>query len=349
MNSFSENKWRFMKEEVLYHAKKAEVPKEFMVTLAEFLDYINSSEERILPVWGYYKTLFVSDTLHIPIEKVMDIPVPDTYEKEYPGLLATVVFLAAARKFEKYLEENSLIDSEYNFLQSYYENIHRLMNMNYARDNTYALIRLGEYLYSYAKPLMLRIGRFAYELTRFENDVYDIYEKDGEYKFVPKSDAKFNAIGYPDKNGTIQPINFNKEGWNKVLDDGDYIITMHIPGNERLTKDTIESSLKKSVPILKSVFGEYKPKKLVCTSWLLSPQLKFLRPDSGIMQFQSYYDIVPWYSNDNSFYEHVFCSPIIPPEKLVPKNNFQKSLLDIYLSGGKLHDGFGIIKNKWQL
>ncbi|MEE0409267.1 MAG: hypothetical protein UD759_00650, partial [Clostridia bacterium] len=155
--------------------------------------------------------------------------------------------------------------------------------------------------------------------------------------------------GYPDKNGTLRKTSINLHGWNKALNDGDYIITMHIPGNERLTKDTIESSLEKAVPILKSVFGEYKPKKLVCTSWLLSPQLKFLRPDSGIMQFQSYYDIVPWYSNDNSFYEHVFCSPIIPPEKLVPKNNFQKSLLDIYLSGGKLHDGFGIVKNKWQL
>ena len=349
MNGFSENKWRFESKEILYHAESANIPQELLKKLTEFLDYINKDEKRVLPIWEYYKALFVTEKIHIPIEKVIDIPLPDIYEKEHPGLLSTVVFLAAARKFEEYLKENNLIDTEFDFLRSYYDNIRRLMDMNYARDNTYAMLRLGEYLYSYAKPLMLRIGRFAYELTRFENDVYDIYEKDGEYEFVPKSDAMFDATGYPDKNGTLRKTSINLHGWNKALNDGDYVITMHIPGNERLTKDTIESSLEKAVPILKSVFGEYKPKKLVCTSWLLSPQLKFLRPDSGIMRFQSYYDIVPWYSNDNSFYEHVFRSPIIPPEKLVPKNNFQKSLLDIYLNGGSLHDGFGMIKNKWQL
>ena len=167
MNGFSENKWRFESKEILHHAESANIPQELLKKLTEFLDYINKDEKRVLPIWEYYKALFVTEKIHIPIETVIDIPVPDTYEKEYPGLLSTVVFLAAARNFEKYLEEKKLIDSEFDFLQSYYDNIRRLMDMNYARDNTYAMLRLGEYLYSYAKPLMLRIGRFAYELTRF--------------------------------------------------------------------------------------------------------------------------------------------------------------------------------------
>lgn len=351
MNGFEENKWRFTEDEIMHHASLANVPQELVREIKSFLNLANSDNRIMNELWEYYSKLFISDDIILPIERVEDVPFPKTYEKEFHGIFKTVVFLAAARNFEKYLRENELMDSEFDFLQSYYANIRRLMDMNYARDNTYAFVRLSEYLYSYAKPLMLRIGRFAYELTRYENDVYDVYERDGKRFFIPKATAKFNNDGYPDTNGNITEYkNIDSSGCEKILNDGDYIITIHIPGNEKLTKEAIESSLGSAVPILKKMFGKYNPKKLVCTSWLLSSQLKeFLKPDSGIMRFQSYYDIAPWYPNDNSFYEHIFCSPIISPEQLVPANSFQKSVLDIYLQGGKLHDGFGIIKKEWQI
>lgn len=350
MCKFEENKWRFAEDEILYHATLANVPQELVSELKSFLKLANSDDEILKDLWDYYSTLFLTEKLFLPIEKVEDVPVSKKYEEEFPGIFKTVVFLAAARNFEKYLRENNLFGSEFKFLESYYANIRRLMDMNYARDNTYAFVRLSEYLYSYAKPLMLRIGRFAYELTRYENDAYDVYENASERKFAPKTTAKFNTEGYPDKNGKILSEKFNLNGYEKILDDGDYVITMHIPGNDKLTKETIENSLKNAIPILKKVFGKYNPKKIVCTSWLLSPQLReFLKPESNILRFQSYYDIIGWYPNDNSFYEHVFCSPIVPPHQLVPTNNFQKSVLDIYLKGGRLHDGFGILKKEWQI
>ena len=335
MSDFAENKWRFSSEEILYQASKCNVPNELVTELEKFLMFANSNESSLRYFWDYYKKLFLSDELIIPIEKVLNIEIPNLFEKNSPGLFATVIFLAAARNFEEYLKRENLLNTEFGFLDSYYKNVRRLMDMNYARDNTYAFIRLYEYLYGYAKPLILKIGRFAYELIQYENDLYDVYEKDGERIFLKKTE--------------IERQN-DLSGWDKVLSDGDYVITMHIPGTEKLTKEIIENSLKKAVPILKDKFKKYNPKKLVCTSWLLSPQLQsFLKEESNILRFQSYYDIAIWHPNDNSFYEHVFCSPIVPPDKLVPKNNFQQSVLDIYLNGGRLHDGFGIIKPEWQI
>ncbi len=370
---YEENKWRFETDEILYHAVRAKVPIAFQREISEFLAYAHKNQDIMFELWHYYYVLFVSEELIIPIEKIKEIPISNIAESKYPGLFSTVIFLAASRHFEEYLEKQSLHITEFDFLETYYKNIRRFMDMNYVRSHTYALVRLGEYLYGYAKPLCLHIGRFSYELLPYKNEVCTIYERRGKRIFIVNEQCQFDKDGYPIQHGSKEVLSLLSDniktrvfgtdglvtqmesdiclnGWKKILEPNDYVVTIHIPGNDKLLQKTMEESFLAAVPILKKAFGAYNPKKLVCTSWLLSPQLfDILDSNSNIRRFQSYFDRIGWYADENALYEHIFHSPICPPEKLVPKNQFQDGILRIYREGGKLHNGFGVLKDEWQI
>lgn len=370
---FEENKWRFEKDEILYHAVRANVPTVLQDEISEFLAFAHDNQDVMLELWNYYYVLFLSEELIFPLAKVKEIPISNAAETQFPGLFSTVIFLAAARHFEEYLVKQNLHTTKFDFLETYYKNVRRFMDMNYARDNTHALIRLGEYLYGYAKPLIMHIGRFAYELRAYENEVCTICEKDGKRIFVVNEQCQFDKYGYPVPcdskdvltlpNDNINTRIFGEDGfvaqqecdislneWKQILNPGDLVVTIHIPGNDKLSQSAIEESLVAAKPILQKVFGTYNPKKLVCTSWLLSPQLSnILDSKSNILHFQSYFDIIGWYPAENALYEHIFRSPLCPVEELVPQNRFQEGVLRIYREGGKLHNGFGVLKDEWQI
>lgn len=370
---FEENKWRFNTEEILHHAARAGVPMVLQHEISEFLAYAHKNQDIMYDLWHYYYVLFMSEELIIPLAKVKEIPTSYIAESKYPGLFSTVIFLAAARHFEEYIQKHDFYAAKYDFMESYYRNIRRFMDMNYARNNTYALIRYGEYLYGYAKPLILHIGRFSYELRPYENQVCTIYEKDSRRIFIVNEQCQFDKYGYPIPRGSEETVNFQFEnkkprimgenglvtqldsdicldGWQQILKPNDFVVTIHIPGSDKLLQKTMEESFIDAVPILKKAFKDYAPKKLVCTSWLLSPQLSdILDSKSNILRFQSYFDRIGWYEHENAIYEHIFHTSKCPLEKLVPKNRFQESILRMYHEGQKLHTGFGILKDEWQI
>jgi len=50
--------------------------------------------------------------------------------------------------------------------------------------------------------------------------------------------------------------------------------------------------------------------------------------------------------NTHSIFSHVFRCPPCPLENLVPRNEFERKLLDFVKNGGMMHDGGGVLKQK---
>ena len=355
----------FNKDNLIKHAKKAEIPDSFIKVICDYLEVADIDKLK-----ECYDLLFNAVEPIFPIIKVEKL-LSEYSDKNNPGLFETVLFLVAADAFEKFLIKNNLDSNENNFLDSYYKNVRRFMQMNYVRDNTYALIRHGYFLYGYARPFILRIGRFSFELRQFYNSRFDIYENEQQRLFIGGKGLKINEKGYFDDNGKPalykidggnlicnkflpdgrlddKPFTLDLNKWNKVFCDGDYYLTVHIPGDGKLDKDSIESSFELAIPMLKKVFSKYSPKHILCSSWLISPQLKpHLKESSNILLFQSYFDSVCTDVDTNAIFEHIFKCPVCPVENLKAINSLQFAVLDLYKSGVGLRYGTGILKKEF--
>ena len=348
-------------EKALLHAKRAEAPFELSERLREYVEFLKANPEIECAINDRYELLFDSGESIFPISAVALLPLPEKSEEKYPGFFNTVVFLLAAEHFERYLREGGFENAD-ELLDTYYENARRFMEMNKVRDDTYALVRHGHYLYGYAKPFILRIGRLAYQLMQYDGSLLCPFSDSGRVRFALNPTAKLTDYGYPSEAGESRLWNegilIGEDGaasceraeideGDMLLKKGDFYITVHIPGDGRLLPELVKDSFKRAEPILKKAFREYSPKLFACASWLLSPQLKkIVDKDSNIRKFQDCFDIAAALPNTASLYEHIFKTPIKPISELEAQNEFQKRILGIYERGEELHMGFGILKKE---
>ena len=345
----------------LLHARRAELPEKFIGTLEEYISFLTENTDICQMIRERYSLLFESETSIFPISDVSKLPLPEKSEKRYPGFFNTVVFLLAAEHFDEFLKRGSF-ECANELQDTYYKNLRRLMEMNKVQDGTYALVRHGHYLYGYAKPFILRIGRLAYQLMQYDGSLLCPFSDSGRVRFALNPTAKLTDYGYPSEAGESRLWNegilIGEDGaascerveideGDMLLKKGDFYITVHIPGDGRLLPELVKDSFKRAEPILKKAFREYSPKLFACASWLLSPQLKkIVDKDSNIRKFQDCFDIAAALPNTASLYEHIFKTPIKPISELEAQNEFQKRILGIYERGEELHMGFGILKKE---
>lgn len=319
----------FTKENILPIAQKAGYSDEFIKQIEEYLDYVSQNTVLLTALEKYYNTLFIDEDI-FPITKVRNIPLPQKQEEKYKGFFELIIYLVASQHFERYITENGFDNCKYDLADTYYKNIRRFSEMNYIRDNTYALIRHGYFLYGYAKPFILHIGRLSYELRLYDNSLYEIYENEnGERIFINSQEP-------------------NPKGFKKIIENGDPYVTIHIPGVGKLDEQEVIDSIKTATPILKKAFKKYNPKHFLCTSWLISPQLTpFLKESSNIRRFSNFFDTALGNDAENALYEHIFKCPVCPIEQLTAENAFQENILSIYKKGDKLCNGIGILKKEF--
>lgn len=310
-------------------AQKANFPDSFIKDLTEYLGFVEQNPDIKTELENFHNKLFIKEDI-FPIRAVGDLPKFQKSEEKYPGFFETVIYLTATKHFENFIIQNVFQNCKYDLIDTYYKNLRRFGEMNYIRDNTYALIRHGYFLYGYAKPYILHIGRLSYELRLYDNSLYDIYEdQNGDRHFI-KSGAKV------------------PNGFTRVIQNGDPYVTIHIPGNDPLTKESVLDSIQTATPILKKVFKKYNPKHFMCTSWLISPQLdNVLKPTSNIKAFGDMFDKSLGEEAPNALYEHIFKCHVCPINELKAQNDFQKNILSLYEKGEVLCNGIGILKKEF--
>jgi hypothetical protein len=130
--------------------------------------------------------------------------------------------------------------------------------------------------------------------------------------------------------------------WQRSLDDGDDVLSIHIPATGKLTPSAVRDSLAQALLFFRRYFPDKRFKAFVCYSWLLNTQLKaFLPVNSNILAFQQLFRIVMDHPDESCLYSFIFDQPVCALEQLQPKNNFQQQVLEHVKSGKRLYSGFG--------
>ena len=141
---------------------------------------------------------------------------------------------------------------------------------------------------------------------------------------------QFELMDFPEsyeKTGHVRP-----EGMTKV-------INMHIPSCGPLKKADCEASFRQAAAFFADAFpGEEIA--FFCESWLLYPRHReFLSPDSGIVQFMSFFDIYKTEEGDGDLWRIYNREYDGNPEALPEETTIQRGYKKLLLSGG--HAGYG--------
>ena len=362
--SYSENARRFDTKTILEKAEYAKLEEKQISKMREYLEFFIKKPDLQLLAWIYYYTLFESGKEYS--HEISELPMPELSEKKYPGMLAAVIFLASSEHLNSWIENNNAYNS---FYDDYFSNYRRFINVNYRDRGNLGICGAYIYwLYAYSKPKIFRIKRLSFEMSRFRS-YYDVYlfEQTGEHIPIARSGYRYGIDGRQtdslegfepvseiinhrlkgytyDKNGLLifQPVFIDLNLYKLVISLNDYVISIHIPGDGKLSEDDVLDSIQSARLFFKEKFPDFHYKAFVCSSWLLDTDLsQFLSPESNILMFQQCFRIILSDINNYSLYSHIFNVKLCPPEHLIPKNRFQSAILDYIKNGGILYSGYG--------
>ncbi|MBR6604027.1 MAG: hypothetical protein IKK94_08440 [Clostridia bacterium] len=364
----------FSVEKVRELAEAAQLSDENIAFLCDFMGYADENEAIKHFMWQYYYLLFKTDEdFSSDIGVIERIAVPEESEKRFLGGAKAVIFLLAVENLKEWGAGKD-IDLQA-LVESYYDRYRYMVSLNYVSHEIYGLFRLAPFLYGYAKPFILRVGRLNFQLAEFR-DYGELYEdKNGNRIFAALPNYTYDNNGLNAKDGfvpsysadgnyvTAHVFDFENKGklnleprridlsvYEKKLVPGDRVITIHIPEGGKLTSDIVIKSIKDAQVLFRKYFPPFKA--VVCQTWFISPGLRgeVVKDGSNMAAFADLYDVISGTDSDNfSIFEHIFRVKKQPLENLVPENDFQKRILARALRGEKLHWGFGILKKEYEI
>ncbi|MHC4887597.1 MAG: hypothetical protein ACYTGH_21170, partial [Planctomycetota bacterium] len=175
----------------------------------------------------------------------------------------------------------------------------------------------GSYAWSmfYVDGSLFRRGRFEYRLldmpesvevyrrnedgvivALYVNDVplneagHCAYVGDDENEFVTwKADfarSPESVKGHPVRpEGAVErePVELPLAEWTRVLGAGDTILDLHIPSGGGMTPEACLESMTAARDYVQSHFPDSPPKAYYCNSWIFSPQLEPIIPNSNLV------------------------------------------------------------------
>lgn len=127
--------------------------------------------------------------------------------------------------------------------------------------------------------------------------------------------------------------------------DGASVVSLHIPTDVDLRPEVLRPSTKEALAELYRLFPEYQGKKVYCHSWLMSPLLKELLPEtSNILRFQEMFDMEPEGIPGNDVLLWVFKNPKLPKEEYPENTSLQRKLKQFFLNEGQFLEGKGYLR-----
>lgn len=224
----------------------------------------------------------------------------------------------------------------------------------------------------FVKKEMLRVGRFQFQIKKFEHPVR-VYEKDGEVKILidnadvhrkgmlfgsegqKDEEGKYHAeieengdsvTGYPaNEFGEAVPEKITLTGWREVLRKGDDVIGVHIPSDGPLDPDYSNESYERAKEIFQKCYPEYDFKAFTCFSWLLEKRLRgIMGRETNITKFADKYTGYPIVGSGGAIYSFLFNQPKrIPVEQLPEETSMHRLVKKYLLDGNIFYEKGGVI------
>jgi len=323
-----------------------------------------ASEPSYLMLWHlWYTVLFVAQDCDNEVWSLW--PKPESIEEGLFGVFRALLMLSHTDNMIEIVKSRG-IDKKYirDNMDSFLQITHKIHGINgyYGVSNEkmwwQRIFMLGK---------IYRLGRLQFEINRFSNQ-YSIYvNKSGDsiplcndnqkryneeglqsavgiyHPHLLESPLKIYGYGYDEEGYFVpQKVTLDRKEWKKALYPGDYVLSVHIPADGKLTPESVLSSMEEAKDFYGRYFKDMHFKAFICHTWLFNTQLKhFLPPESNILAFQKFFRIIMAGVDHNCLFTYIFDKPKCDLDELVPKNSFQKKVLDHVKNGGSLYDGFG--------
>lgn len=127
--------------------------------------------------------------------------------------------------------------------------------------------------------------------------------------------------------------------------DGAWAVSIHIPSDADLSEEACELSFRQANALNRTLFPDTCPKMYICDSWLLAPALReLLPPEAKIIQFQNRFEIIEQNPEGTEYLEWVYRGVRSPVEELPEHTTLQKKMKEYLLSGGKIGEATGILR-----
>lgn len=334
--------------------------------LVSYAEMFSSNEKLVLLAEKYYKMIFESDEILPDINGLVE---EDGLEK---GMLFAMIYLVRCEVLGEVLTSKGIPEKYAQTAIWHYKDLFRRNYNCYECYGFSGMYRKG--MIQYIKPRTFRIGRLSFEMNTFSGP-YTVYQNKSTGKSLPLVNADLRYLpdgkqapkdyegecfithitetadtisGYTvcdDGRLNFEKLTICKADYDVVLEKGDSAISVHIPGNEKMTPESVEESFKEAKEFFDNYYKDVDFKAFVCSSWLLDTGLdRFLKPESNILKFQQKFKIVLSFVNTFAIYWNIFgIEKFIPYDELIPENNFQRNVLELLNNGGNLYSGNGYI------
>ena len=140
--------------------------------------------------------------------------------------------------------------------------------------------------------------------------------------------------------GRVSPetVILDQKTWRKVLDEGDYLLALHIPGGEGYTPERVKSSCEQALAFYDRYYPEYEYKGFWSESWLYDPGLReILQPDRNIVRVQKQFYCYPTEEGDRMIRLEVLGDENADHRKLTPRNSLERGMFRVWDRGDRFH------------
>lgn len=166
-------------------------------------------------------------------------------------------------------------------------------------------------------------------------------------RFVDEHMASFGRYGFDRAFWTVRQVSnmlfrMGTLEYELLTEKGQKKISIHIPSDADLGLPALRASWVLAKELL-ARFPDYAQGEWYCGSWLLSPNLKDLLPESSrILSFQRSFRIRGTWS-DEEFKEWVYGRVDIPNEELPENTSLQRNMKAFLLGGGAFLSAEGVL------
>ena len=135
-----------------------------------------------------------------------------------------------------------------------------------------------------------------------------------------------------------EPVFLNRKEWVKALEEGDFLLALHIPGGEGYTPERVKRSCGLALAFWDRYYPEYRYKGFWSESWLFDPTLKeILSPERNIIRVQRQFYCYPTEEGENMIRLEVLGDSGADYRKLVPRNSLEKGMFRHWDRGGHFY------------
>ena len=140
-----------------------------------------------------------------------------------------------------------------------------------------------------------------------------------------------------------QPVKLSISEWEVALNQGDFLLDVHIPRGSKLDYEQLLESYLSAIEINPKLFPKHQFKGFICHTWIFDPILQSILPGtSNLVKFQKDYYLYR-IVNDDSIFTTVFVNKPEDLNALPEETSLQRAIKEHVLSGNQMRSAAGFL------